>query len=120
MGNDVPPKGNGNMLDELNLTRFLTAQVIHVFDPDTFAPVAEVSYGRDGEVTMRHADGREDRGKWGIEKATYWTQYENFRDGGLNRFYVERVDPFTVQAFFLDGRRAFVQSHKPSLSAAGQ
>lgn len=103
------------MLTGTSLHAFLTTQKVHVFDPDTHAPVATVQYGTDGQITMRHADGRTDHGHWGLDGDTYWTRYAHFRDGTLNRFYLEPVDAATAQAYFGDGRRAFLQSHNPSL-----
>ena len=108
------------MRDEASLFEFLTAHRISVFDPDTHAPVAQVTYRSDGTVAMRHADGREDCGQWGVDAGTYWTRYQNFRDGTLNRFYLEPIDEKTAQAFFSDGRRAFIQTHRSVLKEPRQ
>lgn len=104
------------MLNGPDLVAFLTAQTVHVFDPDTRAYVAEAVYHPDGKVEIRHADGRTDRGAWGADGHLYWTRYEAFRDGTRNSFFLEPLDAATAQAFFSDGRRAFLQSHKAALS----
>ena len=108
------------MLDENSLFTFLTSQRIFVFDPETFEPVAQVTYGSDGSVEMRHFDGREEKGIWGIDGSTYWTRYEKFRDGRVNQFYLQPVDDETAQAFFSDGRRAYLQSYRRSLKETRQ
>lgn len=103
------------MLDQKDLIEFLTAQTVYVFDPDTLGPVASVTYAEQGKVFMTHHDGRPDGGDWGIEGTFYWTRYDAFRGGSVNTFYLERVDAKTVQAYYRDGTRAFLQSHKVSL-----
>lgn len=105
------------MLLKQDLVGFLTVGTVFAFDPDTLDPVAQVTYGPRGRVSMVHQDGRTDSGDWGIDGNHYWTRYKDFRDGSLNRFYLEPVDAQTAQAYHSDGRRAFLQSHKCSLSS---
>lgn len=104
------------MLSQSALRAFLMHRTIYVFDPDTRAPVAEVWYEAGGEVRMRHADGRPDQGRWGLEGDAYWTQYDGFRGGSVNSFTLEPLDADTAQAYHTDGRRAYLQSHIQSLS----
>jgi hypothetical protein len=96
---------------------FLGADIIHVFDPDTKAPVATVRYSPDGVVKMTLGD-MTDTGGWGIVGDRYWTQYAIFRDSQRHEFYLEVIDAETMQAHFADGRRAFLQSRLSSLEDA--
>ena len=99
------------------ISKFLTADKIYVFDPETLELVARVSYRPDGRVEMETTDGRTDRGTWGFNEDLYWTQYERFRDGVRHAFWLEVVGADIVQAYFSDGQRAFLQTHKPYLTS---
>ena len=98
------------------ISEFLAASRINVFDPETLELVAQVSYRRDGCVEMETTDGGTDRGVWGIDGDLYWTQYECFRGGLRHEFSLEVVSGDIMQAYFGDGQRAFLQTHKPSLA----
>ena len=110
-GTSVPT----NRLSGPDILAFLTAGPIHVFDPDSLDPVAEVTYRTDGSVGMKTTDGTTDAGAWGVTGDLYWTRYQRFRDGKRHEFYLEIVDDQTMQAHFGNGERAFLQSHKALL-----
>ena len=96
---------------------FLEGRLVHAFDPQTRARVAQVFYGPDGTCRLRFADGTEDEGDYGFEGELYWTRYRGFRDGALNRFRLQPLAPGLAQAWFTDGARAFLQAHGDDLGA---
>ena len=107
-----------DLLSGAQVSDFLTAGPIFVFEPDTLEPVAQVSYRQDGSVLMKTVDCQSDVGAWGISANTYWTQYEKFRDGERYHFGLEYICDDTMQAYFSDGRRAYLQSHRSKLVPA--
>lgn len=96
-------------LNSAELRAFMVDQTLHVFDPDSHAHVATVTYGEDS-CLAQFADGTEDRGQFGLSRDTYWTRYTRFRAGETNHFYLVQIAPQIVQAYHTDGRRAFLQS----------
>lgn len=99
------------MLSETEIRAFLTDHKVHAFDPDTGAHAATIEYRSDGVALAAFADGRTERGVWGLEGAAYWTRYEAFRGGETHYFHLKWVGPETAQAYHADQSRAFLQSH---------
>jgi len=91
---------------------FLFGRSLDCFHPDTKAKAATIEYLANGTCKAAMVDGASDEGRYGFERDMYWTQYSWFRDGGLFRFYLERVDDSTCQAYFEDGGKAFIQTIK--------
>lgn len=102
-------------LSKEDVKEFLFGQALHAFDPETNARVATVKYHEDGTCHLVLEDGSSDEGLYGFQGDLYWTKYNRFRDGGLNRFFLQRIDDHTAQAYFEDGTRAFLQSPKAEL-----
>jgi len=92
---------------------FLLDRTLDCFHPDTGDRVATIAYLASGTCRAVIKDGGIDEGRYGFERDLYWTQYSWFRDGGLFRFYLKRVDDTTCQAYFEDGTKAFLQRIKP-------
>ncbi len=91
---------------------FLFGRSLDCFHPDTKARAATIDYLANGTCKAAMVDGASDEGRYGFDRDLYWTQYSWFRDGGLFRFYLERVDDSTCQAYFEDGVKAFIQTIK--------
>lgn len=90
---------------------FLKGQRVYGLDPQSRKVAASIDYAPDGTCLARFVDGRLDAGVWGIEGDTYWTRYENFRDGKRHVFSLEPLGQGVAQAYFADGTIAFLQSH---------
>ncbi len=88
---------------------FLNGRALDCFDPDTGALAATIEYLTDGTCRTAMADGATDEGRYGFERDFYWTQYSWFRGGGVFRFSLEQIDDDTCQAYFEDGKKAFLQ-----------
>lgn len=97
------------------IEKFLVGRPTYAFDPETRARVAGVTYDLDGVCRTEFEEGGGDKGRWGIDADTYWTQYKSFRDGSKNVFYLVHVAPDVAQAYYVDGARAFLQSGRRSL-----
>ena len=91
---------------------FLFGRSLDCFHPDTKAKAATIEYLASGICRAAMVDGTSDEGRYGFDRDLYWTQYSWFRDGGMFRFYLERVDDITCQAYFEDGVIAFLQTIK--------
>lgn len=103
---------NDTKLSREEVKEFLFGQTIECFNPDSGALAATIEYLLDGTCRAAMEDGTADKGRYGFERDLYWTKYSWFRDGGLFRFFLERVDDNTCQAFFEDGAKAFLQTIK--------
>ncbi len=99
-------------LTEDEVKAFVRGHSLDCFNPDTGDRGATIIYSTDGTCHAEMADGQSDDGRYGFDRAMYWTQYKWFRDGGLYRFYLIRVDDVTCQAYFQDGIKAFLQRQK--------
>lgn len=99
------------MLTPEQVRAFIEGHSVHGFDPFTRALSATVTYGRDGRCLLRFADGRQDQGDYGFAGDSYWTRYDQFREGKTHAFRLEELSPGVMQAWFTIGARAFVQSH---------
>ncbi len=91
---------------------FLFGRTIDCHNPGSGACIATIEYLANGACRAAMDDGRTDNGRYGFELDLYWTQYSWFRDGGLFRFFLERIDNNTCQAYFEDGAQAFLQTIK--------
>lgn len=91
---------------------FLLGQTVECYHPNTETWAATIEYLESGICRAAMADGATDEGRYGFDRNLYWTQYSWFRDGGLFRFFLERVDDRTCQAYFEDGVIAFLQAIK--------
>ncbi|MFK7943387.1 MAG: hypothetical protein AB8B85_10820 [Paracoccaceae bacterium] len=88
---------------------FLVDRTLECFNPGSDICAATITYFADGTCRAVMEDNSTDEGRYGFDRDLYWTQYSWFRDGGLFRFYLERIDDNTCQAFFEDGTKAFRQ-----------
>ncbi len=117
---------NNSRLSGEAVKEFLAGKTLDCFDPDSRALVATIQYLANGTCRAVVADGATDEGRYGFERDVYWTQYSWFRDGGLFRFSLERVDGNTCQAYFEDGTKAFLQTiiessgNNPDLMSGGR
>ena len=91
---------------------FLFGRTLECFHPGSDICAATITYCADGTCRAVMEDARTDEGRYGFDRDLYWTQYSWFRNGGLFRFYLERIDHNTCQAFFDDGAKAFLQRIK--------
>jgi hypothetical protein len=89
---------------------FLMGHTIYSYNADTRLLGATITYQPDGTCTAEMADGSQDKGVWGLKGDTYWTRYDRFRDGTTNAFYLIEIAPQVMQAYFDDGRTAFIQT----------
>ena len=92
---------------------FLTDRTLQAIDPDTGQVVGQVTYSSNGTCLAEMVSGENSPGVWGLTDAGYWTQYETFRDGKRHAFTLVRVNDEAAQAYFDDGRRAFLQQPRP-------
>lgn len=104
-------------LTKAELQSFMVGQQLYAFDPMSLERVGHITYQTDGRCVVVFEDGTADQGDYGLLEASYWTQYAKFRDGKRNEFYLLPLDLDVAQAFFADGRRAFVQTPRASLGA---
>lgn len=91
---------------------FIFDQTLDCFDPVSGVRAATIKYFADGNCRAEMEDGAVDEGRYGFDRDIYWTQYSWFRDGGLFRFFLERISDDSSQAFFEDGTKAFLQKIK--------
>lgn len=91
---------------------FLYNRTLECFYPGSDTCAATITYHADGICRAVMEDASTDQGRYGFDGDLYWTQYSWFRDGGLYRFYLERIDHTTCQAFFDGGTKAFRQRIK--------
>lgn len=89
--------------------QFIAGRTVQSLDPETGELAATIAYREDGVCVARFADGSTDDGQYGFVGDCYWTRYATFRNGTENRFYLIRLGPDRAQAYFDDGRRAFLQ-----------
>ncbi|WP_299732281.1 hypothetical protein [uncultured Tateyamaria sp.] len=106
---------NEPRLRSKDIEAFLSNRTTYAFDPSTLKRVATVMYHPNGECSALFEAGGGDDGHWGIAGETYWTKYRAFRDGSKNVFYLEWVAKDVVQAYYIDGSRAFLQSGQSEL-----
>lgn len=91
---------------------FVLGQTLDCFDPESGVLAATIEYFENGTCHAAMADGTSDDGRYGFERELYWTQYRWFRNGSLNRFFLLEINHSTCQAYFEDGRKAFLQIKK--------
>lgn len=103
---------NHSRLTKEQVKDFLFGQTIDCFDPGSRAWVATIDYMENGTCRAEMANDVTDTGRYGFDLDLYWTQYSWFRDGGLFRFFLKRIDADTCQAHFEDGTKAFLQTIK--------
>ncbi len=96
--------------------QFLEGRKIYIFEPETRALVAVATYELGGRVSFEFSAGDADVGVYGFDGDGYWTRYEKFRDGERHVFHLEALGPGIAQAYFADGRKAFLQSQSRDLS----
>ena len=98
-----------DMMDATAVRHCIEGKTIPALDPDTEETVACITYRADRSCHVRFADGTEDVGRYGFEDHYYWTQYNAFRGGTRNRFYLVDLGEGRAQAYHEDGRRAYIQ-----------
>lgn len=92
---------------------FLTDRTLNAIDPESGDVVGYSIYRADGTCRVVMASGEDSPGVWGLTDTGYWTQYERFRGGMRHEFTLVRVGDRIAQAYFADGRRAFLQTPAP-------
>ena len=92
------------------VSAFLSGRTLLVIDPETRATLGKVTYNGDGTCHAVMDGGQESPGNWGLTENGYWTQYTHFREGKRHAFTLVRVGGDMAQAYFADGRRAFLQA----------
>ena len=102
-------------MNDIDVRNFLQGQKLAAYDPDTLERVAIITYSVDGSCLAEFSDGTKSAGQYGFVEDRYWTQYDSFRNGEQHEFRLQPLRPQVVQAYFADGRRAFVQSPLLSL-----
>lgn len=102
-------------LSEEEIKHFLVGETLYCYLTDTGPPEATIVYREDGSCHAHFKNGQTDEGRYGFNNDMYWTKYQWFRDGGLNHFYLLRIDEITAQAYYEDGKRAFRQKRKNRL-----
>jgi hypothetical protein len=95
-----------------DVRRFIEGQTTVVLDPITSEVVAIVSYELDGTCSSRFPNGDTDTGRYGFDGDCYWTRYTRFRDGKRHSFFLVPMGVGRAQAYFFDGKRAFLQVQK--------
>jgi len=112
------PATSENSLDGLetmnaaDVRRFIEARTVLALDPTSNDVVATVQYRADGTCTARFPDGDTDTGQCGFVEDRYWTRYTRFRDGARNEFFLVSHGVGRAQAYYADGRQAFLQVHE--------
>ena len=101
---------NTSRLTAEAVRKFLTGQTLDCFHPESGAFAATIEYLANGTCRAVMDDGATDDGQYGFEEDLYWTQYSWFRGGGRFRFWLERIDDTSCQAYFDDGNMAFLQT----------
>jgi len=110
MSDDDPAKRAMDVpMNAAAVKRLLQGNTLIAIDPDSRELVATVTYERDGTCAASFPDGDSDTGAYGFVENRYWTQYRRFRSGLRNEFYLVSLGPDRAQAYYADGRRAFVQ-----------
>ncbi len=96
-------------LSEDEVKAFVRGHALDCFDPKLKARIATIEYFENGTCHAEFADGTSDDGRYGFDSDVYWTQYTWFREGGLYRFFLVKIDDLVCQAYFEDGTKAFLQ-----------
>lgn len=103
---------NDTRLAADDVKAFVFGRTLDCFSAESGELSATITYATDGTCHLAMVDGRVDDGRYGFERDLYWTRYSWFREGGVFRFYLTRVDEVTCQASFDDGTKAFLQRIK--------
>ncbi|MCR9176976.1 MAG: hypothetical protein NXI19_13350 [Alphaproteobacteria bacterium] len=100
------------MMSPDEVREFILGKTVQAIDPETMNVVALISYDPGDTCRIEHLDTKVvDAGVYGFTDAVYWTTYETFRDGTTNSFALEYLGPGRAQAYYDDGRRAFLLVH---------
>lgn len=92
--------------------RFIEGRTLLAVDPETDALVATVDYNPDRTCAARFPDGDQDTGQYGFVENRYWTRYSRFRQGTRNEFFLVQLGADRAQAYYADGRPAFLQIYR--------
>jgi len=92
--------------------QFLCGNTLECFSSKSGLLEASIEYRTNGTCFASFEDETTDEGQFGFEGDLYWTKYGWFRNGDLFRFFLQRVDNITCQAYFEDGSKAFLQRIK--------
>lgn len=104
------------MMDADEVRLFIEGRNVYIFEPESKAYHGVVHYGLDGRCAARFSDGATDVGVFGFDANRYWTRYDRFRGGQTHAFHLESLGPGIAQAYFADGKRAFIQAHGKDIS----
>jgi len=97
------------------IRRFIEGRTVLALDPASNVVVATVHYGADGTCEARFPSGDADTGQCGFVENRYWTRYTRFRDGARNEFFLVSKGAGRAQAYYADGRQAFLQVHEEQM-----
>ena len=100
------------MMSPAEVRDFIFKRTVQAIDPETMKVVALITYNTDFTCRIEHLDTKAtDAGVYGFTDAVYWTTYETFRDGTTNNFALKEQGAGRAQAYYDDGRRAFLLVH---------
>jgi hypothetical protein len=92
--------------------RFIEGRTLLAIDPATDELIATVDYNSDRTCVARFPDGEKDTGQYGFVENRYWTRYSRFRQGMRNEFFLVPSGADRAQAYYADGRPAFLQIYR--------
>ena len=100
------------MMSPAEVHDFIFKKTVQAIDPETMKVVALITYNPDFTSRIEHLDTKAtDAGVYGFTDAVYWTRYEAFRGGTTNNFALDSLAADRAQAYYDDGRRAFLLVH---------
>ncbi len=94
---------------QCELRKFLFGNRVEAVDPESLERFTIVSYLKNGTCQFILPSGEAETGIYGFEDGYYWTRYSKFRGGKINRFSLIPGKNGSAQAYFADGRRAYLQ-----------
>jgi hypothetical protein len=101
------------MMTAAEVQAFIFGKTVQAIDPRTMNVIALITYNPDHTCRIEHIDTQAvDSGVYGFTDAVYWTRYDTFRDGTTNNFALENLGGGRAQAYYDDGRQAFLLVHK--------
>lgn len=114
----MAPETNLDGLETMSaadVRRFIEGRTVLALDPLTRDLVATVRYDADGTCAAGFPNGDGDTGQCGFVDDRYWTRYTRFRNGKRNEFFLVSTGAGQAQAYYADGRQAFLQVHEEQM-----
>jgi hypothetical protein len=100
------------MMSPAEVHDFIFGKTVQAINPDTMEVVAMITYNTDHTCRIEHlATKAVEAGVYGFTDAVYWTRYDAFRGGTTNNFALDSLAAGRAQAYYDDGRRAFLLVH---------